>query len=257
MAKANGRIKVTKQFASDVAKGQREAIELGRRFAAEPTDLGHFYTATEATTAAQGRALAFTQALRTPRRWAPAAKPARRLRTCRGEQGNVPGRRGSRPQAGYREPDDRCGEEGLRSDAAECREGNEEGKGRRLIPASYHEVKGPRRTTGPFFWSSSLLGGCRSEQLRLRGDTPFKDRASGIEQAEDFRSVTEYQALVPSRRASTIPPGMHDSRCWEAFAASIPTRDLISPTVRLPALRSVSRMRMRTGFASVRKRSSS
>ena len=64
VAKANERgIKVTKQFASDVAKGQREAIELGRRFAAEPTDIGHFYTAMlEATTAAQGRALAFTQA---------------------------------------------------------------------------------------------------------------------------------------------------------------------------------------------------
>ena len=62
--KANERgIKVTKQFASDVAKGQREAIELGKKLAAEPSDLGQFYTAIlEATTAAQGRALAFTQA---------------------------------------------------------------------------------------------------------------------------------------------------------------------------------------------------
>lgn len=55
-------MKVTKQFATDVAKGQREAIELGRKLAAEPTDVGQFYTAMlEATTAAQGRALAFTQ----------------------------------------------------------------------------------------------------------------------------------------------------------------------------------------------------
>jgi hypothetical protein len=62
--KANERgIKVTKQFASDVAKGQREAIELGKKLAAEPSDLGQLYTAIlEATTAAQGRALAFTQA---------------------------------------------------------------------------------------------------------------------------------------------------------------------------------------------------
>ncbi len=63
VAKANDRgIKVTKQFASDVAKGQREALELGKKLAGEPSDLGQFYTAVlEATTAAQGRALAFTQ----------------------------------------------------------------------------------------------------------------------------------------------------------------------------------------------------
>jgi hypothetical protein len=55
-------VKVTKQFAGDVAKGQREALELGRKLAAEPTDLGQFYTAVlEATTSAQGRALAFAQ----------------------------------------------------------------------------------------------------------------------------------------------------------------------------------------------------
>jgi hypothetical protein len=61
--KANDRgIKVTKQFATDVAKGQREAIELGKKLAAEPSDIGQFYTAVlEATTAAQGRALAYTQ----------------------------------------------------------------------------------------------------------------------------------------------------------------------------------------------------
>ncbi|MEO8538811.1 MAG: hypothetical protein ABI577_03655 [bacterium] len=63
IAKANDRgMKVTKQFASDVAKGQREALELGKKLAGEPSDIGQFYTAVlEATTAAQGRALAFTQ----------------------------------------------------------------------------------------------------------------------------------------------------------------------------------------------------
>ena len=64
VAKANDRgIKVSKQFATDVVKGQREALELGKKLASEPTDIGQFYTAVlEATTAAQGRALAFTQA---------------------------------------------------------------------------------------------------------------------------------------------------------------------------------------------------
>jgi hypothetical protein len=64
IARANERgLKISKQFATDVAKGQREALELGRKLGAEPTDLGQFYTAVlEATTSAQGRALAFTQA---------------------------------------------------------------------------------------------------------------------------------------------------------------------------------------------------
>ena len=63
VAKANDRgIKITKQFATDVAKGQREALELGKKLAGEPSDMGQFYTAVlEATTAAQGRALSFTQ----------------------------------------------------------------------------------------------------------------------------------------------------------------------------------------------------
>lgn len=63
IARGNERgIKVTRQFASDVAKGQREALELGKKLAGEPTDLGQFYSAVlEATTAAQGRALTFTQ----------------------------------------------------------------------------------------------------------------------------------------------------------------------------------------------------
>lgn len=64
IAKANERgLKISKQFATDVAQGQRQALELGRKLGAEPTDLGQFYTAVlEATTSAQGRALAFTQA---------------------------------------------------------------------------------------------------------------------------------------------------------------------------------------------------
>lgn len=63
VAKANDRgLKISKQFATDVAKGQREALELGKKLAGEPSDMGQFYTAVlEATTAAQGRALAFTQ----------------------------------------------------------------------------------------------------------------------------------------------------------------------------------------------------
>ncbi len=63
IGKANDRgLKVTRQFAADVAKGQREALELGKKLAGEPTDLAQYYTAVlEATTAAQGRALTFTQ----------------------------------------------------------------------------------------------------------------------------------------------------------------------------------------------------
>lgn len=61
--KANDRgMKVSKQFATDVVKGQREALEIGRKFADAPADGGAVYTALlEMTTAAQGRALAFAQ----------------------------------------------------------------------------------------------------------------------------------------------------------------------------------------------------
>jgi hypothetical protein len=64
VGKANERgLKISKQFATDVTQGQREALELGKKFTGEPTDLGQFYSAVlEATTSAQGRALAFTQA---------------------------------------------------------------------------------------------------------------------------------------------------------------------------------------------------
>jgi hypothetical protein len=65
VTKANERgIKISQTFAADVVKGQREALELGKKLATSETpDPGQFYTAVlEATTAAQSRALAFTQA---------------------------------------------------------------------------------------------------------------------------------------------------------------------------------------------------
>lgn len=55
-------IKVSSQIAQDIANGQREALELGKKLATETKDLGELYTAlVEATTAAQGRALSFAQ----------------------------------------------------------------------------------------------------------------------------------------------------------------------------------------------------
>jgi Pyruvate/2-oxoacid:ferredoxin oxidoreductase gamma subunit len=55
-------LKITRQFASDIAAGQREALEIGKKLATEPTDFAQYYTALlEATTNAQGRALAFAQ----------------------------------------------------------------------------------------------------------------------------------------------------------------------------------------------------
>ena len=60
-AKERG-ITVSRQFAQDIVKGQREAIELGKKLSGEPTDVGLFYTAIlESATAAQGRALSFAQ----------------------------------------------------------------------------------------------------------------------------------------------------------------------------------------------------
>lgn len=64
MKKATERgLKVSAQLAEDIAKGQRDALELGRKLATEqPADMAQLYGALmEATTAAQGRALAFTQ----------------------------------------------------------------------------------------------------------------------------------------------------------------------------------------------------
>jgi hypothetical protein len=55
-------LKVTRQVFTDIAAGQREALELGRKLASEPTDFAQYYTSVlEATTNAQGRALAFAQ----------------------------------------------------------------------------------------------------------------------------------------------------------------------------------------------------
>lgn len=55
-------IKVSSQMAQDIANGQREALELGKKLATETKDVSELYTAlVEATTAAQGRALNFAQ----------------------------------------------------------------------------------------------------------------------------------------------------------------------------------------------------
>ncbi len=61
--KANERgMKVTKQLTSEIVKGQREAISLGKQFAGQPADASQFYTAMlQSTTEAQGRMLNFTQ----------------------------------------------------------------------------------------------------------------------------------------------------------------------------------------------------
>jgi hypothetical protein len=61
--KANDRgLKLSQQFASDVIKGQRDAIELGKKFAGETPEPSRAYSALlELTTQAQGRALAFAQ----------------------------------------------------------------------------------------------------------------------------------------------------------------------------------------------------
>jgi hypothetical protein len=55
-------IKVTRQVVDDAAASQREAIQLVRKVAADPSDLGKCYGAMlEAATSAQGRALALFQ----------------------------------------------------------------------------------------------------------------------------------------------------------------------------------------------------
>ena len=63
VSRANERgLKVSQTLVSDVVKGQREAIELSRKLASEPADVGQFYTALlESATAAQGRVLTFAQ----------------------------------------------------------------------------------------------------------------------------------------------------------------------------------------------------
>lgn len=50
--------RVSNNLLAEAQRGQREAVELGRTFAADPTDIGGFYRAMmESTTKAQGRAL--------------------------------------------------------------------------------------------------------------------------------------------------------------------------------------------------------
>ena len=48
--------RVSNNLIQEAQKGQREAVELGRKFADDPTDIGGFYRALmESATAAQGR----------------------------------------------------------------------------------------------------------------------------------------------------------------------------------------------------------
>mgnify|MGYP001614764807 CR=1 FL=1 len=50
--------RVSNNLLAEAQRGQREAVELGRTFASDPTDVGGFYRAMmESTTKAQGRAL--------------------------------------------------------------------------------------------------------------------------------------------------------------------------------------------------------
>jgi uncharacterized protein YyaL (SSP411 family) len=50
--------RVSNNLLAEAQRGQREAVELGRTFASDPTDIGGFYRAMmESTTKAQGRAL--------------------------------------------------------------------------------------------------------------------------------------------------------------------------------------------------------
>jgi DNA anti-recombination protein RmuC len=54
--------RVSSSLLSEAQRGQREAVELGRTFAGDPTDVGGFYRAMmESTTKAQGRALELTR----------------------------------------------------------------------------------------------------------------------------------------------------------------------------------------------------
>ncbi|MDZ7729234.1 MAG: hypothetical protein U5Q44_14185 [Dehalococcoidia bacterium] len=61
--KANERgSKMSSHFVEDIRKGQREALELGKKLSSDGTNSGQLYASlVEATTAAQGRALSFAQ----------------------------------------------------------------------------------------------------------------------------------------------------------------------------------------------------
>ena len=50
--------RVSNNLLAEAQRGQRESVEIGKQFAADPTDIGAFYRAVmESTTKAQGRAL--------------------------------------------------------------------------------------------------------------------------------------------------------------------------------------------------------
>jgi len=50
--------RVSTNLLAEAQRGQRESVEIGKQFAADPTDIGAFYRAVmESTTKAQGRAL--------------------------------------------------------------------------------------------------------------------------------------------------------------------------------------------------------
>src|SRR5713226_8246150 len=54
--------RVSNNLLAEAQRGQRESVELGKKFAEDPTDLGGFYRAMmESTTKAQGRALELTR----------------------------------------------------------------------------------------------------------------------------------------------------------------------------------------------------
>ena len=54
--------RVSNNLLAEAQRGQRESVELGKKFAEDPTDIGGFYRAMmESTTKAQGRALELTR----------------------------------------------------------------------------------------------------------------------------------------------------------------------------------------------------
>ncbi|HEX5478434.1 MAG TPA: hypothetical protein VFY79_01810, partial [Dehalococcoidia bacterium] len=54
--------RISTTLLSEAQRGQREAVDLGRKFAGDPTDVAGFYRAMmESTTKAQGRALELTR----------------------------------------------------------------------------------------------------------------------------------------------------------------------------------------------------
>ncbi len=57
-------LRVSNKMLTEAQNGQREAVELGRKFAEDPTDVGGFYRAVmESTTKAQGRTLELARSL--------------------------------------------------------------------------------------------------------------------------------------------------------------------------------------------------